>query len=251
MERYCLNKRELQYLMSQYNNDVMGIGYSLGTDPQEELRIQESLLSKGYAVSDFDYAFSIEPDLLSMLSACNQWERIVHFTSTSLDREEAFNRFFIMDDMVVSESKKEGTICLERTNKEAIYKRVDQLFAVQDVAGNEYNDESYRVSAKRIEILSQLRKERLVREIQNDGCPVQLSEHLANALTGRGEYVSVVVIIRTQTDIHINNKLTICCLDGKFLIIRPEPTKEKQYICFELGNNRKLESKLAELRRAI
>ncbi|MBQ6481671.1 MAG: hypothetical protein IJI45_11180 [Anaerolineaceae bacterium] len=251
MGTYSLNKRELQYLMSQYNSDVMGIGYSLGTDPQEELRIQESLLSKGYAISDFDCAFSIDSDLLSMLSACNQWQRIVHFTSTSLDREEAFDRFFIIDDIVICESKKGEAICIEKTSKELIDNKVSQVFAAQNKVGSVDVDESYLVSARRIEILSQLRKERLMREIQNDGCPVQLSEHLANAISGKGEYASVAIIERTATDIHIRSKLTICCLNEVFLIIHPETMKEKQYIRFELGTNRKLESELAELRRSI
>ena len=250
MKKYCLDKREVRYLTNQYNNDLMGIGYSLGVDGQDELRIQESLLSKGYAISDFECPFSIEEDLAAILNECNQWNKIVHISSTSLDRSDAFERFFIMQDTVVHETKEENTVCIEKTDKTAINDRLTLLFTIQKTPATTA-DESFLINAKRIEILSRLRKERLLREMQIDGCPEQLSEYMADAFTGRGEYASVTVIERTPTDIRYQAKLTVCCLKDAFLIIHPETRKEKQCIRFDLGSLSKLGEELAGIRSAI
>ena len=249
MKKYCLNKKELRYLTSQFNNDLMGIGYSLGTDSQEELRIQESLLSKDYAVSDFDCPFSVEADLAVLLNECNQWNKLVHFSSTSLDRNDAFERFFIVQDVSIREAKEGDAIYIERMDKDVIYGELDQFFTVQEKCIS--SDESYLVNAKRIEILSQLRKDRLLREIRNDGCPNQLANTVADALTGKGEYISVSVIERTTADIHIKKKLTACSLEDSFLIIHPEVKNEKQYIRFEIGTITKLEFELSMMRSVI
>lgn len=249
MKQYCLNKKELRYLTNQFNNDLMGIGYSLGTDAQEELRIQESLLSKDYAVSDFDCSFSVEAGLASLLNECNQWSKIVHFSSTSLDRDDAFDRFFIIQNTVVHEMRKGDAVCIERADKTVIINKMAQFFSVQDMDVGE--DDSFLVNAKRIEILSQLRKERLVREIKNEGCSDRLGNYIADALTGRGEYASVVIIERTPTDIQIQKKLTVCWLEEMVLIIHPEHNNGKQCIRFELGSQTKLEMELTTLRSAI
>lgn len=249
-ESYSLTKKELRYLTRHFNNDLMGVGYSLSFDHQEELRIQESLLAKEYATSDFDSEFCLEPDLEQLLSDCCNWRRMVQVTSTQLDREEAFQRFFIdQRKKVVFESKKGDAIELSYIEARSLMEAIPNYFDLEHLELE--NKESYTVGARRIEILSQLRRERLIKELQNDNCPQALSEKVADALSGKGEYVSIMVIEKTLKDMYISRKLTICYMDESCLIIRPKSVNDKLLLSFETGIKKQIEDEIDGIRGAI
>lgn len=249
-EIYSLTKKELKYLTRHFNNDLMGIGYSLSLDPQEELRIQESLLAKEYATSDFDSAFCLESDLEQLLSDCCSWRRMLQVTSTQLDREESFQRFFIdMKNNVVFESKKGDVVDLSYVETRSLMEAIPNYFDIDHLESA--SKESYTVGARRIEILSQLRRERLIKELQNDNCPHALAEKVADALSGKGQYVSIMVIEKTPKDMYISQKLTICYLNEACLIIHPKSVNDKQYLCFETGIKKQIEDEIDVIRGAI
>lgn len=189
-ENIHLNEKELLYVSMLNNVDNIWGTSDPFKDMDEDsirmdvLRMQMSLLQKGYAVSEEDDQFAIIPELSDLIYQCAQSKLIFIFSTDEMENSNHVLRYFASDNEIIRFVFKDEASFV-KVSKDQMYHELVDGFGERDVAAPK---DCLITSSSRLKRLGSLSRNRFIQELKDLGCEDELSTVIADGLQGNSSF---------------------------------------------------------------
>lgn len=190
IDKIHLKEKELLYVSMLSNVDnIWGIRDPFKDMDEDSirmdvLRMQMSLLQKGYAVSEEDAQFTIIPELSDLIRQCAQSKLIFLFSTDEMEHSNHVLRYFASDNVIIRFMfKREASF--GKVSKEQMYQELVDSFGEGAVA---VPKDCLITSSSRLKRLGSLSRNRFIQELKDLGCEDELSTLIADGLQGNSSF---------------------------------------------------------------
>lgn len=246
MEHYLFTNKELLYLSLLLGMaNIWGINNDFENQTEESISLdkiyaQDSISGKGYTSLEINDKFRLCDDLFSLLKICKNWKNMIILTSSDTDNNFAFERYFVSGQKIVRLTKKMMQYDLSYITKRELRESLESFFPIVEQANKNMQSQSIITSAKRIRTLSNLRRNRLIDELQRIGCNDNFSNFVADAVQGKVNSNEITVLTRERNVLFVSDNFSTHTLNSKGLIMTPEKSKNRDNIRFAVWNRKTL-----------
>lgn len=189
-EKYTLTEKELLYasMLSGISN-IWGVKDPYAGMHEEEikmdiLRMQKSLLEKGYALSEEDGNFSLQGRLSEILHKCASSRYLCEFISDEFENKNQIRRYYIGTKSLIRLECSAGA-SLVYVSEDEMINELSALFC----AGSESTwTETLIAGSSRLKHFGSISRSRFIQELKDKGCEDSLSVIIANGLQGSSSF---------------------------------------------------------------
>ncbi len=231
---------ELLYLSAITGVDnIWGIKDPFAEQTEQEivtamLNLRNSLVRKGYLISNIDTQFAVEDDCMRLLRHCMESERVYVLDSSQTEEDSLILRYFVHDGIVV-QYRFNGNASLAFSTDALMRAEISAFFGDSE---EEENEVSLVTGVARIRRMGSLSRQRFLQELRNIGCEEELALLIADGLQGNADFCSLFSYDRNGDQDVLVDKLVTLRFAGGSLMVTPAVNRIDM-VCFtRLSHNR-------------